>query len=88
MSETDLTARAVYLYLATNCAKTLKSMVPLDKTAFILPNNMKIALSNCLLDVVLSRMYPAVHEIILDYVKVCNSIFFAPYRNESIAIAI
>lgn len=70
MSETDLTARAIYLYLVNNFAKTLKSMVPLDKTGFVLPNNVKIFLSNCLLDVTLSRMYPSLQKIILDYVKV------------------
>lgn len=70
MTETDLNTRAIYLYLVHSCVKSLKSMVPLDKTGFILPNNLRIALSNCLLDVALARLYPALHEIILDYVKV------------------
>lgn len=70
MSETDLKSRAVYLYLLHNCANTLKSMVPLDKTGFILPNNLKITLSNCLLDVALARLYPNLHGLILDYLQV------------------
>lgn len=70
MSETDLKSRAIYLYLVHNCANTLKSMVPLDKTGFILPNNLRTALSNCLLDVALARLYPTLHDLILEYVKV------------------
>lgn len=70
LAETDLKCRAVYLCLVHNCANTLKVMVPTDKTGFILPNNLKIALSNCLLDVALARLYQPLHGLILEYVQV------------------
>lgn len=76
MSETDLRSRATYLYLLHNCSNILKSLVPMDKTAFILPNNLRIALSNSLLDVSLARLYPTLHRVIRDYVEVSDICMF------------
>lgn len=55
----------------------LKSFVPLSKTGTVLPRNLKYSLSNSLLDVPLGKLYPEVHGIVLDYVKV-RLIFFYP----------
>ncbi|KAJ8948141.1 hypothetical protein NQ318_009228 [Aromia moschata] len=68
-SDTNLTFRVIYLYLVHNCANLLIRLIPLSKTGLILPRNLKIALSNTILDVTLSKLHPEVHSLILEYVE-------------------
>nr|CAH7739552.1 unnamed protein product [Callosobruchus chinensis] len=67
--ETNLKYRSIYLYLVHHTVCLLEKLVPKRKSASILPRVLKVALSNCLLDVTFARLYPGVHAVILSYVE-------------------
>lgn len=68
-SENNLNSRALYLHILHTCASTLNKLVAPAECIYLLPPNFKKALSNSLMDVTLSRLYPEVHEILLEYVQ-------------------
>ncbi|XP_031350383.1 rotatin isoform X3 [Photinus pyralis] len=67
--ETNTTNRTTHLRLLSSCCNLIIRLIPLNVADFILPKQMKNALSNCLLDVSLARLYPNIHENILQFVK-------------------
>ncbi|XP_018573187.1 rotatin [Anoplophora glabripennis] len=69
ISETKSVYRIIYLYLIHNTTMLLQHFVPLSEASMILPRNLKSALSNSLLDVILGKIYPEVYSILLNYVK-------------------
>ncbi|KAJ8910706.1 hypothetical protein NQ315_002033 [Exocentrus adspersus] len=71
-SERNSAYRLIYFYLTHNVSLLLKHLIPESKMSIILPRNLKCALSNSLLDVLLRTLYPEAHETILNYVKGFN----------------
>nr|CAI5848647.1 unnamed protein product [Callosobruchus analis] len=67
--ESNLKYRSIYLYLVHHTVCLLEKLVPKVKSGSILPRVLKVALSNCLLDVAFARLYPGVHAVILSYVE-------------------
>lgn len=43
--------------------------MPLSQTGLIIPKILKVALSNSLVDVILSKLYPDVYKVLLNYVE-------------------
>ncbi|CAG9829728.1 unnamed protein product [Diabrotica balteata] len=67
--EKNLQYRVIYLYLLHNTTNLLQALVPYSKCASVLPRNLRSALSNSLLDVTFSRLYPEVHNKIFTYIQ-------------------
>ncbi|KAK5645259.1 hypothetical protein RI129_006559 [Pyrocoelia pectoralis] len=67
--ESNTASRSTHLRLLSICCNLLIRLIPLNVADFILPRQMKNALSNCLLDVSLARLYPNIHENIFQFVK-------------------
>ncbi|KAK4876162.1 hypothetical protein RN001_012584 [Aquatica leii] len=67
--ESNVISRISFLRLLCNCSNLLTNLIPIDAADQILPKSMKNALSDCLLDPALSRLYPSTHETILQFVK-------------------
>lgn len=61
---------SIDLRLTHLCTTLLKKLVPVNRGNSVMPNNLKIALSNTLLNPILLRLYPALHSSVLDYVEV------------------
>ncbi|KAL1501895.1 hypothetical protein ABEB36_007134 [Hypothenemus hampei] len=70
----NLLCRAIYLTLLSIAAKFLKKFIPINtEMPPILPTNLKISLTNSLVDITLGRLYPQVHRYLLDYVQIFYS---------------
>lgn len=68
----ELNSRAIYLCLLHHCVNFMKHFVPNDKLRLIIPKKLKITLSNALLDVALSKLYPELYETMQGFVEVWN----------------
>ncbi|CAH1122246.1 unnamed protein product [Ceutorhynchus assimilis] len=67
--KSNLTCRAIYLFLTCLSVKWLINLIPPSKTKLILPKNFKVCLCNRLLDVSLGRLYPKIHRSLLGFVE-------------------
>ncbi|CAH1953846.1 unnamed protein product [Acanthoscelides obtectus] len=83
--ETNLKYRSIYLYLVHHATRLVEKLVPKPKIALVLPRVLKLALSNCLLDVTFARLYPEVHVLILSYVECftgeCEALYLKKYKD-------
>lgn len=66
----ELNSRAIYLCLLHHCVNFMNNFIPIDKMNVIVPKKLKITLTNALMDVTLSKLYPNLYEILLQFVEV------------------
>lgn len=69
--------RITYLYLAAITMRLLSSIVPLELAHSVIPNALKISVTNAIMDAPIYLMYPALHSMLLEYARVSNLIIFA-----------
>lgn len=65
--------RMAQLHLLHSTAHLLVELVPILKADLVLPRVLKTALSSSLLDASFGRLYPAAHEILVQYANVSNT---------------
>lgn len=60
----------IYLCLLHVCMLFLEKIVPPEKGDVLLPMSFIIAVGNCLINPIVSRLYSDLHDFILDYLEV------------------
>lgn len=69
-SDFEPNSRFIHINLLNSCLKLLTSTVPDDKIDVILPRNLKNVITVTLLDAAISRLYPGIHDKLLEIVEV------------------
>ncbi|XP_011645189.1 LOW QUALITY PROTEIN: rotatin [Pogonomyrmex barbatus] len=61
--------RITYLYLTTIIMKLLSSIVPLELADSVIPNALKVSITNAVMDAPIYLLYPALHSMVLEYAR-------------------
>lgn len=69
-SDFETNSRFIHINLLNSILKLLSFSIPTDKIDIILPRNLKNVITNTLLDSSISRLFPGIHNTILELVKV------------------
>lgn len=62
--------RITYLHLTTITMRLLSSIVPLELADTVIPNSLKISITNAIMDAPIYLLYPALHSMLLEYARV------------------
>ncbi|KAM0726292.1 Rotatin [Formica fusca] len=61
--------RITYLHLTTITIKLLSSIVPLELADTVIPNSLKVSITNAIMDAPIYLLYPALHSMLLEYTR-------------------
>ncbi|KAL0124951.1 hypothetical protein PUN28_006666 [Cardiocondyla obscurior] len=61
--------RITYLYLTAVIMKLLSNIVPLELADAVIPNTLKISITNAIMDAPIYLLYPALHSILFEYAR-------------------